>query len=424
MVVLAGGLVAGCGGSDSGAARVGGADLSGTVHIWDTNYESFPGYTKVMNRLDAEFEQKNPGVTIDREAQPIDTYEALIRSAFASHEGPDIMQMEPGAQGVLSFSKGLEPLNGLITPEMDKELTAWSSATPGYTEEGERFGVPIGLFGGVFYYNKALFRQAGLPTKFDPQSWAEIRQAGEKLKAAGIQPFTGGNEEGYENLWWFSAGFHSEAEEDPRATEELAQGTLDWTDPAVAKAFQPEIEMEEAGLFPSDRFSTSAFSEGFPRFAEGQGAMILGLWNVAGCWCEFNPKLGEKNVGMFFAPGPESIETSATLALSIPKFAKNKDAAWAVIEFDSSRQAIQALVDEGDFMPNRKDVTLPSDAPVQERELVEAARHRETVVSPTYQTPSPVVFGPMTKGISEVLQGRMSLAEAQEGMQEAVEKTD
>jgi multiple sugar transport system substrate-binding protein len=304
---------------------------------------------------------------------------------------------------------------------MDEQITAWNTVSENYDEAGTRFGVPVGLIGYVFYYNKQLFKKAGLTVDFQPKNWAEIKQAAEKLKAAGIEPFTGGNEEGYQNLWWFSAGFHSE--NDPQAMKELQEGTLDWTSPAVTKAFQPQIELEEAGLFPSDRFSSGAFAEGFPSFAEGKGAMTIGFWNVAGCWCEFNPKLGEKNVGMFFTPGVESVETSATLSMTIPTFAKNKEAAWALIEFDSSKAAVQALVDEAGFMPNRKDVTVAADAPVQERELVAASRERENVVAPGYATPSPVVFGPITTGISEVLQGRISLEEAQEGMQEAVEKT-
>lgn len=423
---LLGLVVAGCGGSSgggTGGTSSSGSEekLSGTVHIWDTTYESFPGYTKVMNRLDAEFEKENPGVTIDREAQPLETYESLVRSAFASHEGPDIMQMESGALGVLSFDQGLEPLNERITAPMSEQITGWNTVTKGYAEEGERFGVPVGLIGYVFYYNKALFKKAGLPEKFEPKTWGEVKAAAEKLKAAGIEPFTAGNGEGYENIWWFSAGFHSL--DDPQAEKELAEGTLDWTGPAVAKAFQPQIEMEEAGLFPKDRFSSSAFSEGFPSFAEGKGAMVIGFWNTAGYWGEFNPKLGEKNVGMFFTPGPESVETSTTLSLTIPSFAKNKAAAWAVIEYDSSKKAIEALVDEAGFMPNRKDVEVPAGAPIQEHELVDASRERENVVAPAYMTPSPVVFGPMAKGISEVLQGRIPLSEAQQEMQEAVEKT-
>jgi ABC-type glycerol-3-phosphate transport system substrate-binding protein len=419
-------IAAGCGGgssSDSSSSTSGedAAPLSGTVQIWDTNYESLPDYSKAVDQLDSEFEKQNPGVTVEREAQPLDSYEALLRSSFASHEGPDIMVMNPGALGVLSFTQGLEPLNDYISSEMNEQLQGWSAVTPGYTEEGTRYGVPVGLSGYAYYYNKKLFKQAGLPTDFNPKSWAELKKTGEKLKAAGIQPFTGGNSEGYENLLFFSAGFHSLMDDNPKAAEELAEGTLDFNEPVVAEAFEPNIEMEEAGLFPSDRFSTSLFSEGYPRFAEGKGAMTMGFWNTVGYWGEFNPKLGEKNVGVFLTPGPETVENTALFTYTIPKFAADKDAAWALIEFESSKKSMEVL-DEGGLMPNRKDVPLPADAPEQERELVDASREHEIVPEPGTQVPSPVVYGPVTTGISEVLQGRISIEEAQEQMQEASEK--
>lgn len=416
---------AGCGGSDGGdgssSAGDGDAKLSGTVEVWDPYYESLPEYTEAIKQLDSEFEKQNPGVTVKREAQPLETYEALIRSAFASREGPDMMVMEPAALGVLSFTKGLEVLNDRITPEMEEQLTQWNTVTAGYTTEGEHYGVPQGINGYAFYYNKQLFKKAGLPTKFEPKTWAEVMEAGEKLKAAGIQPFTGGNEEGYENQFWFSTGFHSVAT--PEETKELAEGTLDYTDPVVAKAYEPSFEMEEAGLFPSDRFTTSLFNEGYARFADGEGAMVLGLWNAVGYWGEFNPKLGEENVGFFLTPESDSVETVSSFGLTIPTLAKNKDAAWALIEFETSKRGIEVLDDPGGFMPNRKDVSLPPDAPIQARELLNASRENEEVVAPSYMVPPSVAFGPMNTEVSEAMQGRISLAEAQQAMQETAEKT-
>jgi multiple sugar transport system substrate-binding protein len=426
VLALVGALTVGvsaCGGGDDDGGEASSASpskLEGTVTVWDFEYESFPGYTKAADRLDAEFEKLNPGVTVDRVGQPYASYEALYRAAFASREGPDIMLMQSGAAGVLSFTKGLEVLNDRISPELAENLTQWEMVTPGYTAEGDRYAVPIGLFGLVFYYNKELFAKAGLPTDFEPQSWAEVREAGEKLKAAGIQPFTGGNKEGFENHSWFAVGFHTE--NTPEEASEFAAGEMPFTDPAVAKAFGPEIEMQEAGLYPADRFSTPLFPDGVNRFAEGEGAMLLGFWNTVGYWGEFNPKLGEENVGMFFPPGKSSIPTLASFAMSIPTFAEDKDAAWALIEFETSRKGFETLVEVGGLMPNRKDVPIAPDAASQERELIEASQERETVPSPTAMVPSVVLFGPLSTEINAVLQGRSTLEDAQEAMQEAAEK--
>ncbi|MBS1677304.1 MAG: extracellular solute-binding protein [Actinobacteria bacterium] len=420
--LLAIALVACGGGGDSQSGATGGseANVSGKIAVWDFEYETTPGYTKAIKALDAEFEKLHPGVTIERTAQPYENYEAIYRAAFTAHEGPDIMTMSPGQSGVLSYKNGLEELNDRISPEMNESISQWESVTPGLAAEGPRYGVPFGIQGWVFYYNKQLFAKAGLSTSFQPKSWGELISAGKRLKAAGIQPFAGGNKEGSETWGWFSLGFQSA--NTPQQTTELAEGKMSYTDEAVTKAFQPEIETQEAGLYPSDRFGKTAI-EGFTQFAEGKGAMILGFWTTGGYWGDFNPAIGEKNLGIFYPPGNAQVGTLAGYADSIPVFAKNKDAAWALIEFLSSKKASETFFREAGILPNRGDVTLPKSAPVQARELVEASRSPERVIAPNAALQAAVNFGTMPAEMNQVLQGRTSLEGAQEAMQETAEKT-
>jgi ABC-type glycerol-3-phosphate transport system substrate-binding protein len=291
--------------------------------------------------------------------------------------------------------------------------------TPGFTTKGDHYGVPILSTGYVFYYNKKLFQEAGLPREFEPKTWGELREAGEKLKAAGIQPFTGGDKEGYENGWWFVAGWQTE--NTAQEATELSEGELSFTDPRVAKAFGPEFMMQEAGLYPEDRFSTPLIPDGLASFAEGEGAaMLLGLRGVTGFYGEFNPKLGEKNVGMFLPPGSKYLGTDSEWVWSIPTFAKNKDAAWAFIEFMASKKSIGKFVATGSFLPNRKDVSLPSTASEQAKQLV--AWESEFELFPNGFIPAQVNFGPLTTEVNQALQGRTSLEAAQEAMQETAEK--
>ena len=125
-------LVAACGGggsssssSDATSSTEGSGDVSGKISIWDFEYESFPEYTEGVKKLDAEFEKINPGVTIERIAQPYEGYEALVRTAFISHEVPDIMLMQAGQ--ALEFEDGLEDLSSRVTPEMQEKITQWES---------------------------------------------------------------------------------------------------------------------------------------------------------------------------------------------------------------------------------------------------------------------------------------------------------
>lgn len=419
LLALSIGALAACG-SGGGDESTGAEDkLSGTVTIWDGEYESIPEYTEAVDQIDAKFEKLHPGVRVNRVAQPNVGYEPIYRAAFAAQEGPDVMVFQPGALGVLSFSKGLEVLDDRLDPDLQDELTQWETVSADYAPDGQRYGVPVGVNGQVFYYNKKLFAKAGLPTEFEPESWDEVIKAGEKLKAAGILPFSAGNKEGLENIFAFSAGFQTLST--PEQIRELGNGELPYTDEAVANGFGPLIEGYEAGLYPDDFFDLGWFPEGYVAFKEGKAGMVLGLWSSAAYWKEFDAEPGEADVGLFFPPGTDSVGTTANIAYGIPKFAKNKDAALALLEYTASKEGEEILHDVGGFIPNRRDVPIADDAPAKERELQEAFQERDQVTLPLAVVPSAVYAAILTE-ISEVLQGRTSLDDALAALQEFAEK--
>src|SRR5262245_33888135 len=109
--------VAACGGGDDssgGGGSTSAGDVCGTVTIWDIEYGSLPEYSKGVDKIDAEFERLHPEVKINRVAQAPEGYEAVYRAAFTAREGPDIMVMQPGAAGILTFTPGLEPLDDYV----------------------------------------------------------------------------------------------------------------------------------------------------------------------------------------------------------------------------------------------------------------------------------------------------------------------
>jgi len=425
-LVLAAAFVVGlaaCGGSDSKSSesktQSGDKKLSGTITVWDEAYRAYPGYTKAAEQLDAEFKNLHPGVEIKHVPQVSGKYAQVLRAAFTARKGPDVMRLQSGANGVLTWSKGLEPLDDRITPEMREALSGWSMMTTDLTEDGEMFGVPAGLQGMIFYYNKKLFRKAGLPTDFAPTSWDEVKDAGEKLKAAGIQPFVGGGKEGFDNAWWLAVGWNT-ANTDKDAVD-LAQGRVPWTSDLVKNAIQPQIMLQNAGMLDNDRFTQPTFPDGFQAFADGKGAMFLGLWSIAANYGNFNPELGEENVGVFFPPGAEYVIGSPNNAWSIPSFSENKDAAWAYIEFVTSKHGQQKLYDVGGLLPNRGDVVIAADAPPQERAILEATRTRPLFPIGFQYSPD-ALFQIYLPEMNEVLQGRKSLDAVLEDVQAAADK--
>lgn len=422
--------VAACGGSGGGSktsssksSSASASKISGTIVVWDYEYKSLPSYTKASNQLDSEFEHLHPGVKVERIAQPFASYETHVRSAFAAHETPDLMLFSPGAAGVLHFKEGLEEVNSHISPEVEKETALWEAVTPGFKSSGPHYGIPMGINGNMLYYNKALFAKAGLPREFKPKSWSEVVAAAEKLKAAGIQPFTGENKEGYENEFWLDWGWDSLNTHEQAV--ELGEGKMPYTSKLVETALGPEFEMHKRGFYPANTFSIALFTEGLPLFGEGKGAMGYGFASVTGYWGEYDKKLGEKNVGILTPPGTGKLNVEANNVFSVPKYAKNKEAAWAFLNFLASAHAWKVQDEVGGALPTRKDVSLPANAPVQAREIMSYVDSGKTQMSPHDMLPGSVgLYGPFKAQISEALQGRKSLKAALSVVQEAAEKNE
>ncbi|HEU4701982.1 MAG TPA: extracellular solute-binding protein [Conexibacter sp.] len=425
-VLLAG--LAACGSNDggSGGSSGGGGSttaekrLSGTITVWDLNYRSFPDYTRAVDKLDAAFEALHPGVTIRHVGVPLAQEAQTLQAAFTARRGPDVINLHPGPTGVLHWSKGLERLNDRVTDDMRENLVGWEMLSTDLEGGGDLYAVPSGLFGFVFYYNKQLFRRAGLPTDFKPQTWEELKEAAEKLKAAGIQPFAGGNKEGYENGWWLDAGWQTV--NTPEQASQLGRGEIPFTDPIVEKAYEPQRMMQEAGLFAEDSFTTPLFPDGVQRFADGKGAMILGGFAIAASYAQFNPTLGERNVGLFFSPGSRYLTAFPSSPWGIPSFSTNKDAAWAYIEYTISKEGQELLYKEGKVLPAHKGVEIAADAPVQERMLLEAARSQPTGPS-AHQMISGSAQEALRNDINEAHQGRKSFEDALQAVQDANEKS-
>src|SRR5262249_44814247 len=153
-----------------------------------------------------------------------------------------------------------------------EKIQGWEMTNPEFKEGGEYFAMPVTFNGYVFYYNKKLFKKAGLPTTFKPKTWEEVAETGEKLEDAGIQAFTSGNKEGYENCYFMRTGWQRRGTFEE--SRELANGEMPFTDEAVEKAYEPSILLQEAGLYSDDRFTTPLFTEGFAQFGEEKGAMV------------------------------------------------------------------------------------------------------------------------------------------------------
>lgn len=388
--------------------------LSGKLTVWDFQYES-EGWGSALKELDAAFIAANPGVEIEHVGQPFDNYNQLVQAAFTSKSGPDVLMLLPGASGLFTWAEGLVDLRARVEAAMRDRLLGWDAVSLGYdVEAGAVLGIPVGLQSQVLYVNRTLWEQAGLSCDSLPTTYDELVTASKSLRAAGITPIASGNKEGYENGWWLNMFWPSFA--DQADSWAIWKGDLPWTDERVVNTMQPYLDLSTQGFFDEARFSTPLFPDGGDLFANGQGAMFLGLISSDVSYLQFNEALGAENVCYFQPPGfsedtPSFLPVGAQIAWATTSFAEDKDLAWAYTQFITSSEAMQLQFEKGGVIPNDTTVTLSDDAPPQVLGFVKdyAAKPVQLPMDAIIQVP---VYEEFIRQINLVLQGESSLADA------------
>jgi raffinose/stachyose/melibiose transport system substrate-binding protein len=130
----------------------------------------------------------HPNVNIEITVLENEAFKTKLTTVMQSGEPPDIFQSWGG--GVMNEYATAGLLRD-ITPELDADGGAWrntfaSGALGVYAYKGQNYGVPwdMGMIG--FWYNKELFKQAGIDNP--PATWTEFLDDVKALKAAGITP--------------------------------------------------------------------------------------------------------------------------------------------------------------------------------------------------------------------------------------------
>ena len=172
---------------------------TGTIQFW----QGWAARTPILRSYLDQFEREHPGVKVeDTEAGAAGGRPKMIAAILAGTP-PDVNHTFPDA--ILSLVQGgaLTTLNPYIT--RDKvDLKAWSDIeVQGRTFEGKIVALPSDTWSqGIYlYWNKDLFRRAGLDPEKPPKTWSEVETMGVRLngpgaggqQVVGIEPGVDGN---------------------------------------------------------------------------------------------------------------------------------------------------------------------------------------------------------------------------------------
>ncbi len=146
-----------------------------TVTYWQYYFES---KVKAVDGLIKDFESRNPGIHIVQETFPYDTYNQKVASAVPAGQGPDVVNLFYGWVPLYVANEYLQPLPTDAFPptEIEREFIPMVKAVK---FEGKYWALPIAVRTLALFYNKDMFRAAGLGRP--PLTWDEFVADAQRL---------------------------------------------------------------------------------------------------------------------------------------------------------------------------------------------------------------------------------------------------
>jgi multiple sugar transport system substrate-binding protein len=138
----------------------------------------FASKVALVNELIAEFNKANPDIEVKQETFPYDNYIAKVKSAVGAGQGPDVTNLFYGWLPDWTASKLLQPLpSSFPAKQLEDRVGSLMKASK---IENQYYAVPTAVRVLAVFYNKDLFRAAGI-TK-TPRTWEEMEAAAKKIQ--------------------------------------------------------------------------------------------------------------------------------------------------------------------------------------------------------------------------------------------------
>ncbi|MFG1668522.1 extracellular solute-binding protein [Streptomyces sp. Y7] len=186
--------LSGCGGDSDG----GSSDGTTTIEWW--NISTTEPTKSVWAALAKKFEAQNPKVKVKIVQLENDAYKSKMTALTASGKLPDIFHTWGG--GVLQQQVDAGLVEDLTDRTKDFAEGLLPVAKEPYLLDGKAYGIPfdIGMIG--FWYNKALFKDAGVAEP--PTTWGDFLDAVRKLKAKNITPLALAGKEKWPGMYYWA----------------------------------------------------------------------------------------------------------------------------------------------------------------------------------------------------------------------------
>ncbi len=264
----------------SGAGGSGGAGEAVTLRLWQF------WDVAVVEPLVREFEAAHPGVRVEVEQLTWKSGLEKIQAALVAGRGPDVCEL--GSTWVTRFAADgvLAPLDTLYARRAD-EFILWDCAR----WNGHVYGLPWVQGSRALFYNRELFRRAGLDPDRPPRTWDELLRAACRIDSLGpsIHGFGQNLGERYVLYKKFMAFAWSNG---GRILDD--DGRVALADPPVVEALEFYCRLGACSLQEKQEVLDAFFRSG------RLGMQISGAWNLR----NYREEAPELDYGVALVPRP------------------------------------------------------------------------------------------------------------------------
>lgn len=323
-----------------------------------------------------EFEKENKDIKIvlaPITASEGDYFSKVALSMQSESTAPDIVAED-------SFMLNSDANAGYLT-NLNDYIDSWDEWEH-YTEnlkagvkgqDGNFYAIPGTSDSRGIWYNKNVFEKAGLPADWQPENWADIIEAAEKIKASDdeVIPFGMGvakangesvSMQTFEMLLYGTKDtlFDTETRKWHVGTEGIVDSLNFINEIYNEKKLGPSLS-----IAMNSNYGSVMFQDMFPN--DKVGMLLDGFWNTGNWTSTGATPVGNMTERFGFAAmptqdgsDPKTTTMSGGWTWSIPSKAKNKDASWEVLKAlgGKEQQAERAII-EGNLTVRDDSAELP-----------------------------------------------------------------
>lgn len=323
---LAATALAGCSGSGNSGST--------TISFWTHTH---PPMIEVYEDLIQQYEDANPGITIDYQTIPNNEFGTKMLTSLSNGSGPDVINMDDSALRGEYIPKGLlapvdaEALGAASVDEVEARYVG--GTLEGATgADGELYGLPSEFNGTALAINVAHLADAGIdPDTVKLDTWDDLVAVGQQLAAAGhTQAFSFL----YLHSGWYSQQLQTLLHQTGGSIADGDEGALD--SPASIEALQWWADLAGGSKSVADPNATSREATvPFQDLATGvQSMAIVYPWSMDQI-AETNPDT-YANLKVVPLPQLDTANPSSRVYAyywAVNKASKQQPEAWKFVQF-------------------------------------------------------------------------------------------